>query len=244
MRKKEESIRIHKYLSEQGVCSRRQAESLIREGLVKVNRKVAELGQKIDPAKDHLSVQGRSIPTKSKIELTLVLNKPRGFICSNRDPHHSQTVFDLLPKEFLKERLYCAGRLDKDSEGLLIITNNGSLTHSITHPSREVIKRYELILNKPFDLKKIPLLKRGLFVDGERLHVDKVVPLKKGPNPECCLEVHLKQGRKREIRRLFEALGYPVKKLYRFQIGGLTLRGIKPGNFRVLNAKDIKKLFV
>ena len=242
MRNEEESIRIHKFLSEQGICSRRDAEELIKEGLVEVNGKVAEIGQKIIPSKDHISVQGRNVAARSRKNLTLALNKPRGLICSNHDPYHNQTVFDLLPKELNKERLFCAGRLDKESEGLLILTNDGALANRLTHPSALVIKRYEVTLNHPFDLKKIPLLKRGLNVDGEILRVEKVISLKKSPNQNNRLEIHLNHGRKREIRRLFEALGYRVKKLARHQIGGLAIRGIKPGYYRVLNTKDIEKL--
>lgn len=242
MRNEEESIRIHKFLSEQGICSRRDAEELIKEGLVEVNGKVAEIGQKIISSKDIISVQGKNLAVRSRKNLTLALNKPRGLICSNHDPYHNQTVFDLLPKELHKERLFCAGRLDKESEGLLILTNDGALAHRLTHPSALVIKRYEVTLNHPFDLKKIPLLKRGLKVDGELLRVEKVIAIKKGQNQNNRLEIHLNHGRKREIRRLFEALGYRVKKLARHQIGGLTLRGIKPGYYRLLNSKDIEKL--
>jgi 23S rRNA pseudouridine2605 synthase len=242
MRNEEESIRIHKFLSEQGICSRRDAEEMIKEGLVEVNGKVAEIGQKIISSKDHISVQGKTLAARLRKNLTLALNKPRGLICSNHDPYHNQTVFDLLPKELYKERLFCAGRLDKESEGLLILTNDGALAHRLTHPSALVIKRYEVTLNLPFDLKKIPLLKRGLNVDGELLRVEKVMAIKKGPNHSTRLEIHLNHGRKREIRRLFEALGYRVKKLTRHQIGGLNMRGIKPGYYRLLNSKDIEKL--
>lgn len=242
MHSEEEPIRIHKFLAKQGLCSRRDAEVLIKDGLVEVNKKVAAIGQKIIPGKDHISVQGKSFTSRPRKSLTLALNKPRGLICSNHDPFHNQTVFDLLPTEFLKERLFCVGRLDKESEGLLILTNDGALAHRLTHPSALVIKRYEVTLNYPFESKKIPLLKRGLKVDGELLRVEKVVSLKKGPNSNCRLEIHLNHGRKREIRRLFEAFGYRVKKLTRIQIGGLTLHGIKPGYYHLLHTKDINKL--
>ena len=238
----EKPIRIHKLLSEQGICSRRDAEKMIREKLVEVNGKIAEIGQKVRASKDHILLQGEPLVIQLRKNTTLAFNKPRGVICSNYDPYHNQTVFDLLPNILRKERLFCAGRLDKESAGLLILTNDGTLANHLTHPSSLIIKRYEVKLNRSFKPTIIPLLKRGLDIDGEHLCVEKVIFLKKDKNQYTRLEIHLNHGRKREIRRLFEAFNYQVKKLIRRQIGGLTLQGIKTGCYRLLNSADIKKL--
>lgn len=238
-----EPVRLQKFLSERGICSRRQAEELIEIGEIVVNGKPAVLGQKVDPEKDHVSVEGRRVRHGPMEKVTLMLNKPRGYVCTNDDPHAEKTVFDLLESRYLRDKLFCAGRLDKESQGLVILTNDGELAQAITHPSGGVVKRYQVKLNKPFDEALIPRLLRGVRRDGERLFADKVIPAKHGPDAEIRLDVHLRQGRKREIRRLFEAFGYLVKRLKRYQIGTLKLGKLPPGKARPLNAEDIEKIF-
>jgi len=237
-----EPVRIQKIIAASGLCSRREAERLIEEGKVRLNGKVAQLGDKALPA-DPIFVNNKPVIQKAEAPITLIMNKPKGFICSNEDPFHEKTVFDLLPPELARQRLFCAGRLDKDSEGLLVITNDGQLANQLTHPSRQIVKRYRLVLNKAFDHGDIPRLLEGITVEGEFLKAEKVIPAPKGgPDAKMRLEVHLHHGKKREIRRLFEAHRYFVKKLVRFQIGGIVLKHLPKGGSRILTDKEIKLL--
>lgn len=237
-----QAIRIQKYLSEQGICSRRQADALIADGLVSLNGDVVEPGTRMIPGKDELVVEGRRIRPKKRESVVLLLNKPKGFLCTNHDPHSNRTIFQLLPSPYDKEKLFCAGRLDKDSEGMVILTNDGELGHRITHPSGGITKRYRVTLNRPFDLSLIPTLTRGIINEGERLYAKKIIPLAVGAESTARLEVHLQQGRKREIRRLFSSVGFFVKKLERFQMGALKLQRLAPGQLRELKSKEIDML--
>ena len=238
------TVRLQKLIADAGYCSRRAAEELIRKGEVTVNGDVAEIGQKADPNRDRILVSGRPLRARREAPLTLAMNKPRGYLCSNSDPHHEKTVFDLLPAELSRVRLFCAGRLDKNSEGLLILTSDGDLAHRILHPSRKITKRYRVQLNRPFPRDTLPRLLQGVRHEGELLRPDKVVLLGRDKSPASSdhLEVHLHQGRKREVRRLFEAVGFHVKRLKRVQIGAYLLKGLGPGSSRVLGPDDIKAL--
>lgn len=240
-----ELIRLQKHIADLGICSRRQAEVLIRDGLVILNGKVAEIGQKMDPSKDHLTVDGKKIrPQQAKKEkVVLMMNKPKGLICSNKDPYHAETIFDILPKEFQEMRLFCAGRLDRESEGLLVLTNDGDLANKIMHPSSGIIKRYHVKLHKHFDEALIPKIIQGVTREGELLYAKKLIMASHGPDSDRRLEVHLEQGRKREIRRLFEAFGYYVKKLERFQIGRLVLKKVPQGRVKLLKKAELDSLF-
>jgi 23S rRNA pseudouridine2605 synthase len=238
-----ELVRVQKFLADRGMCSRREAEEWIREGRVKVNAIVAELGQKVDPDTDQVTVKNKKIPAAPKSKLTLIMHKPKGTLCTNHDPNAVLTVFSILPKDYRNERLFCAGRLDKDSEGMLILTNDGDLANRITHPSGGVVKRYRVTLQKPFDPEMIPKLLKGVIDEGEHLYARKIIPATDGPGANTRVEVHLDQGRKREIRRLFEVFGYHVKKLKRFQMGQLKLKGLGPGTVKPLTNKEIESLF-
>ncbi|MDX2111712.1 MAG: pseudouridine synthase [Verrucomicrobiota bacterium] len=245
MSESQASIRLQKFLSERGICSRRAAEMMIADGLISVNGKAATLGQKIDPETDKVVVEGRSVKAGAPASVTIAMHKPRGVLCSNSDPHHDKTIFHYVPSPWNKERLYCAGRLDKDSEGLLILTNDGELTQKLTHPSHHIIKRYYVTLTRPFDLSHIPMMLRG-FDDqeaGEHLKAEKVFVAKGGPLADRQIEVHLDHGRKREIRRLVEHFGYFVDKLIRYQIGSLQLKGLGVGRCKLLTNKEIALLF-
>lgn len=240
----QEGVRLQKVLAERGVASRREADKLISDGFVKVNGRIAEPGTRVVPGKDMIVVRGKGLPPiTAQDAITLMLHKPKGLICSHGDPFHSETIYDLLPKRLQKRRLICAGRLDKNSEGLVLLTSDGDLANRIMHPSHDVVKRYRVQLNRPFPADQIPLLLEGKVVEGEHLKAERVIPAKQGKNPETRLEVHLVHGKKREIRKLFEAFGYYVKKLKRFQIGRLVLRNLPPGNYRPLAEKEIALLF-
>lgn len=237
-------IRLQKFISTAGICSRRAAESLIESGEVTVNGKPAELGQRVTPGRDRVVVQGQLVQPQTAQPLTLAMNKPKGYLCSHGDPHHKRTIYDLLPPELAERRFLCAGRLDLNSEGLLILTTDGELANRLMHPASRVVKRYHVTLNRPFPKVKVPILLRGVMVEGEEMKVEKAFPVKTGRGDEFTdWEVHLHHGKKREIRRLFETLGYRVKRLKRFQIGGFSLRRIPLAKSKILNARDLRLLF-
>ncbi len=238
----QESVRLQKFLADQGIASRRKAEELIEEGRVTVNGAVAELGMKIVPGADRVELDEHVVVARKSETVVLAVHKPKGYLSSNADPHHDRTVFDLVPPRWQGERLFCAGRLDKESEGLIILTNDGALAQRLTHPSHRVTKRYTVHLIQPFQEKHVRNLLSGITWEGERLKVEKVIPLRKGGEVKQ-LEVHMGHGKKREIRRLFHALGYDVVRLQRFQIGAFTLRKLGPGKCRVLDEKEVKQLF-
>jgi 23S rRNA pseudouridine2605 synthase len=238
----EQAERIQKLIAQAGICSRREAERKIAAGQVRVDGKVATLGDRAtrDAA---IFVDNKPILHYSTRPVTLVMNKPKGVLCTNADPHAERTVFDLLPPDLQRERLFCAGRLDKDSEGLLIITNDGDLAHRLTHPSTQIVKRYRVVLHRDFDRADMAKLLHGVEVDGDLLKAEKVIPAPEvGEAHQRRLEVHLHHGKKREVRRLFEANRYFVKKLVRVQIGGIRLKNIPRGGIRILGQKDIERL--
>jgi 23S rRNA pseudouridine2605 synthase len=239
-----EPVRIQKFLADSGVCSRRAAEALIAQGEVWINAAAATPGQKVTPGVDKVTVSGKSVRATPQRRVTLAVHKPRGLVCSNDDPHNPDTIFGLLPPELAKLRLFCAGRLDKDSEGLVILTTDGDLANRLMHPRNTVVKRYAVRLQKPFPRDRLPLLRRGVIAEGERLQAEHAVLVRPGPDGSSCdLDVHLHHGKKREIRLLFLALGYPVDRLRRYQIGSFPLRGIPLRGGRELSTKEIAALF-
>lgn len=238
-----EEQRIQKLIAHSGLCSRREAERLIEDGCVRVNGKIAQLGDKALPDAA-IFVNNKPIRQKQDTPITLIMNKPKGVLCTNADPHAERTVFDLLQPDLLRHRLFCAGRLDKDSEGLLVLTNDGDLAHRLTHPSTQIVKRYRVVLHRDFNKDDIPKLLNGVDFEGDFLKAEKVIPAPAaGEGFQRRLEVHLHHGKKREVRRLFEANRYYVKKLVRVQIGGIVLKNLPKGGIRILGQKDIERLF-
>jgi len=236
-----EAERLQKFLARCGVASRRHSEELITAGKVAVNGKQATLGQKVLPGKDRVTVFGRPVTFETKEKpVVIAVYKPKGYTCTNNDIHARRTVFDLLKRADTRiPGLHCAGRLDKNSEGLVIITNDGELTYQLTHPSHKVIKHYKVTLNKPYPMDKLDRLLKGVFIDGEKLKAESVIPNPLQPEE---LEVALNHGKKREIRRLFQTLGYRVEKLLRFQIGRFPLEGIRFGSCKRLEKAEVKRL--
>lgn len=238
------TLRIQKFLADAGVCSRRAAEALIREGAVWVNAAPAAPGQRVTPGADKVTVSGKPVRAAPQPRITLAMHKPRGLVCSNDDPHHPKNIFTVLPPEFAQHRFFCAGRLDKDSEGLLILTTDGDLANRLMHPRNTVEKRYLVTLKQPFPLAKKPLLLRGIVLDGERLKVEHaalVAPDRDHASRQVDVRMH--HGKKREIRLLFTTLGYDVKRLRRYQIGALPLKGIPLRAVKPLTSREIKLLF-
>jgi 23S rRNA pseudouridine2605 synthase len=240
----EGAIRLQKFMADAGLCSRRNAEALIAQGEVWVNGKMAVLGTKVTPGLDRVTVGGKSVRTQPQPRITLAVNKPRGLICSNDDPHNPDTVFTLLPREYNRFRFFCAGRLDKDSEGLVILTTDGELANRLMHPSNEVMKRYHVTLKAPFPGSRLSRLVKGLTFEGERLKVERAALINPKPDGSATdLDIHMHHGKKREIRLLFSALGYIVLRLRRYQIGAVRLKGIPLRGAKQLASKEIEQLF-
>ena len=232
-------IRLQKFLSQSGICSRRKAEELIREGRVDVDGETAQIGQSVASGSAVVKVDGKRILANQQEHLTLALNKPRHYVCTHSDPFQDQTIFDLLPKQWQDPRLVCAGRLDKDTEGLLILTTDGELAQRLTHPSHQVIKRYLVRVHRDLEGEDIPKLLRGRTIEGQWLQFDKIIPPK---HSQTEFEIHIDHGKKREIRRLLESFGYLVKRLRRTQIGGFKMRGLARGQARPLRKPEIQAI--
>ena len=235
-------LRLQKLIAEAGLCSRRKAEEWVREGRVTVNGSPAEIGQRVKPD-DDVRVNGRPVKPRGGGKVVLILNKPKGYACTNEDPHAELLVFELLPKKFAGRRLFCAGRLDKDSEGLVILTDDGTLAHRVTHPSAEVKKLYRVNLSRPLEPEHLPLLEKGRKVEDEFLRLDKILLPKSNKKPGKRVEVVMGHGKKREIRRIFAEFGYRVERLVRVRIGRVTLRNLARGQSRELTSSEIDLLF-
>src|SRR3954469_9533460 len=192
-----ELIRLQKFIAEAGVCSRRAAEALIAQGEVWVNGAVASLGQKIIPGVDKVTVSGKTVRTTVQPRIPVAVHKPRGLVCSNDDPHHAATVFELLPREFSKFRFFCAGRLDLDSEGLVVLTTDGDLANRLMHPSNVIVKRYHVTLKEPFPASRLIQLVRGITIEGERMKVERAALINAGADEASTdLDVHMHHGKK------------------------------------------------
>lgn len=230
---------MQKFLAMAGIASRRASEKLILEGRVQVNGKtVRELGVKVNPDVDEVRVDGEICRLKKK-PIYILLNKPKGVLTTVKDPFGRPTIMDLL--KGVKDRVFPVGRLDKDTEGLLIITNDGELSYKLTHPKYEIEKTYiAKVLGVP-DERDIKKLKHGIVLDDGKTAPARVRVLKKGAN-FAVLEIIIHEGRKRQVRRMCEAIGHPVLSLRRTRIGRLTLRGLPPGCWRYMTEDEIRYL--
>ncbi len=242
----ENKVRLQKFLAHAGVCSRRKAEELIASLCVTVNDFPAGIGTVIDPQKDVIKVNGVQIknePASRKDPLVLMLNKPKGYVCSHNDRFNEKTIFSLVPKKFAKRNLLFCGRLDKDTTGLIILSDDGDFVQKLSHPSSNIQKHYKLILSRPLNDAVKPRLLHGIIDDGEFIKLNKLISIGKGALKGKAFEVVLSQGRKNEIHRIFQHFGYFVEKLERVRIGKLFLKGVSIGNCRQLSAQEIELLF-
>lgn len=233
-------MRLNKFLAHAGVCSRREADRMIVDGLVRVNgRIVQELGLKIDSSRDRVVADGRTVQAESEGPVFVLLFKPAGPVVSVKDPFGRPTVMDLLPK--LTARVYPVGRLDAETDGVLLLTNDGETAHRLTHPRYGVPKVYEALVEGQAAEEDLDKVRRGLFLEGRRTAPARVRVLRRGSDWTLVgLEIH--EGRKREIRKLLEAVGHRVTKLRRVAFAGLTLEGLKPGQWRFLKNREIDRL--
>jgi 23S rRNA pseudouridine2605 synthase len=231
-------VRLQKFLSDAGVASRRASEQIILAGRVAVNGEtVSELGRKVDPAHDRVTVDSQ--PIKSKRKIYLALHKPRGLVCSRNDELGRATIYELLPKEW--GHLHSVGRLDFNSEGLLFLTNDGELSLRLTHPRYGVHKKYVVTVDGRVDDALLRELTHGIWVEGEKLKAEKA-KLVTGGQAQSIVELDLAEGKYREVRRMFESRGRTVKRLVRVQIGKIKLGELRPGKWRTLTEPEIKSL--
>ena len=237
MPKKDKAIRLQKYLSECGVASRRKSEDLIVEGKVQVNGKaVTELGTKIDPKKDRVKVGGKLILGGKKG--VVILNKPRGVVTTKSDPEGRETVIDLLPKKF--QSYFPVGRLDYDSSGLVVLTNDGELANRLSHPRYGILRSYHVRVEGKIEPKILEQIERGVKLpDGP---VSGEAKIRKGDKKSTWLQITLTVGRNRIIRRLMDHLGHPVIKLKRVSHGPVKLGRLRVGEYEALTNADYQGL--
>ena len=240
-------MRLQKFLALAGcTTSRRKAEEMITLGQVTVNGTVAHLGTCVDIENDSVLVNGVNVSKKSVIlqknPLVLLLNKPAGYVCSHFDRYNDKTIFDLVPKQFAKNKLMYCGRLDKTTEGMVILTDDGDIAQKLTHPSFGVKKHYEAVISRPLTEKVFKELSKGIFDRGEFLKFEKIRSIGNGRMRGLMFEIVLLQGKKNEIHRMFEHFGIFVNFLCRTRIGNLNLRGVSVGHCRKLSDDEIKML--
>ena len=234
--KENKLIRINKFISNSGICSRREADKLILAGRVYLNNeKIKKLGIKLSK-KDVVQVDGKII-NKEKKEY-LLLNKPKDFITTTKDPKKRKIVQDLI-KGATNKRLYPVGRLDRNTTGLLLFTNDGELSKKLTHPSFKIKKIYQVEINKPLKVKDLNSIKNGIYLEEEKIEVDNIVILD-NTKKNIGIEIHI--GKNRIVRRIFEYFKYNIKKLDRVMIGPITKKNLKRGKWRFLNNSEVRLL--
>ena len=235
---KDNKIRLQKHLAECGVASRRKAEELIEAGKVKINGHIAELGAKVDPKRDKVTVRGKAVvPVNEKVYI--MLNKPRGFVTTMSDELGRKTGSDLVADA--GNRIFPVGRLDRDSEGLLIMTNDGDFANKLTHPSSHVNKTYRVTVKGVAEEEQLLKMKEGIVLDGRKtLPCDCFVAERK-PDRTVLIFV-LNEGRNRQIRRMCEEVGLEVLRLKRTEIAGVKLGMLPQGKWRPLNEREMRRL--
>lgn len=223
--------RLQKFISQAGIASRRHAEELILQGKVSINGHVVrELGTKVDPQKDRIEVSGKSIKLQKLVYL--LLNKPKRYITTRHDPQKRKTIYDLLPAD-LKIKVWPVGRLDFNTEGLLILTNDGELTQTLTHPSAEHDKEYMVELDKEISEGKFEKIKSGVYLDG------KLTSPAKARVDGKTVYITIHEGWNRQVRRMFSVLGYTVRNLRRIRIGKLKLGNLPVGEYKVITKQEV-----
>ncbi|HYO46930.1 MAG TPA: pseudouridine synthase [Gemmatimonadota bacterium] len=234
----QEGERLQKVLARAGLGSRRAVEEMIQAGRIAVNGTTARLGQRVDPSKDKVEVDGSGVPLDVDL-VHYLLNKPTGVVTTADDPTGRPTVLDLVE---LPARVWPAGRLDIDSEGALILTNDGELSHRLTHPSFEVPKTYVVKVGGSVSERSIRALARGVELEDGRTRPAKVTPLDRSGG-STLVEITITEGRNRQVRRMFDAVGHRVLGLVRTAIGPLKLGHLKPGSVRKLSPAEVRSLY-
>jgi 23S rRNA pseudouridine2605 synthase len=227
-------MRLNRFLAAAGVGSRRYCDELIAAGRVGINGKICTNFSAQPKARDHVKVDGKLL--HAQLPLTIMLHKPAGFVSTRKDVHVREMIFDLLPQKF--SRLFNIGRLDAQTEGLLLLTDDGDLAHRLTHPRFKIDKEYEVTLDRAWDPALGPKLLKGILLDGKRARLERLRSL-----TPTRLQVVLRQGINRQIRRMFEAIGYRVKHLVRIRIANLRLGDLPRGHWRALSKREIASLY-
>lgn len=230
--------RLQKLIARAGLASRRQAEEWIRAGRITVNNKVAQIGQSADLRSDQIRLDG--VPLKKEEQkITLLLNKPRGYVCSLSDPQGRTLVTELVKD--IPERLFPVGRLDYNSEGVLLLTNDGDLSHALSHPGKEVDKTYLVKVRGQLTNAMAEQMRSGIALDDGVTQPAKVAHIRSSGS-NCWFEITLKEGKNRQVRRMCEFFGLVVVRLKRIKIGFLNLDGLRSGTYRVLQPAEISRL--
>ena len=235
----DDKIRLQKYLAECGVASRRKSEELIVAGKVKVNGVTASIGDKINPKHDKVTVSGKKVVSVKK-NVYIMLNKPRGFITTMNDEHDRKCVAELVKD--INTRVYPVGRLDRESEGLLIMTNDGEFTNALTHPSKHVPKTYRVTIRPTITKEQATEFRNGIEIDG-RMTAPADLRILEAQENRTVVEVTIYEGRNRQIRKMFEALGIEVARLKRTKVGNLKLGMLKQGAYRHLTEDEVSSLY-
>src|SRR4051812_8937334 len=235
-----EEVRLQAFLAHSGIASRRHAEELIAAGHVFVNGKsVTAPGTKITPGVDRIEVEGQ--PVDVQPITWIALHKPKGYVTTRDDPYGRKTVYDLLPEKF--HGLFHVGRLDRDSEGLLLLTNDGTLANRMTHPSFGVTKEYWAdVEGKPTAEQMHRIVEEGIEDDGELLRAESIRRLHQTAENEHRLSLVLREGKYREVRRMLDVLGHPVRRLIRRRFGPVSIGELKPGKWRVVTETELAAL--
>lgn len=232
-------IRLQKFLSEAGVASRRKAEEMIKNGAVKVNGHIAQIGDSVDPKKDTITVKGKKI-IKQTSKRYILLNKPRGYVTTTDDDLGRKCVLELVKD--VKERIYPVGRLDRVSEGALIMTNDGAFANAMMHPSKHVPKTYRVTVRPEPTSEQVDILSTGVEIDG-RLTAPADVYIISKDEGRAVLEIVLYEGRNRQIRRMCESLNLEVARLRRIAVGPVKLGMLQTGQWRDLTEQEVESLF-
>lgn len=232
-------IRLQKFLAEANIASRRKAEELIQAGRVRVNGKtVTELGTKVDDEKDIVEADGKEVRIEGKL-VYIMLNKPEGCVTTAHDQFNRRTVLDLV--EGVNERIYPVGRLDYDTSGLIILTNDGDLTYRLTHPKHNVAKTYIALVDSEPTAEEIHTFENGVVIDGRKTAKARLKVIKQD-DVGAYLMIVIHEGRNRQVRKMCEAIGHPVRRLKRTATGKLTLGKLKKGQWRYLTDEEIAYL--
>jgi len=230
--------RLQKILSERGVASRRQAEELIREGRVTVNGRLARIGDKVDPLRDHIKVDGR-LAASPAAKAYLMLNKPKQVVTTAEDPEGRAVVMDLVKSRL--PRLFPVGRLDYDAEGILLLTNDGEMAHRLSHPSFQVPRTYWVKVQGKPTPEEVRKLSQGITLEDGPTAPCRIAPRREA-RENAWLEMTLREGRNRQVKRMWERMGHPVLKLRRVSFAGLSLGSLKAGEYRHLRPSEVEKL--
>ena len=237
---KKELVRLQKMLADCGVDSRRKCEELIRRGNVKVNGKVAVIGDKVDPYSDKVYVKGKRVTAAAKPKYRyIMLNKPRGYVTTMNDERGRKCIKELI--EDIEERVYPIGRLDKDSEGMLLLTNDGDFANHIMHPKKHINKVYRVTVRPAITEEMVEKLQTGIVLDGRKTAPAQVRVVTKQEG-RVVLEIVIREGRNRQIRRMCEAVGLEVLRLKRTEIAGVKLGMLPQGSWRPLNEREMTRL--